>query len=178
MSRKDERGYIILHAGKRIRFRNLARVLNGEAESFIQVELVDESKLDKPLIIFRCDKRKNIGYHIDMYDINQNKVVSHKKISSQTPEKAIHEVMEDLKLNLACYLNKLAFTSYVNDLPPDWKEKLNAAEAYLLDTLKEPSEIIGKKTRSSLGITADAVLIDVVTPKVVKGDEKKQQKEA
>lgn len=58
MSNKDERGYIFLHAGKKIRFRNIARVIEGDIESFIQVELIDDSQRERPWTIFRCDKKK------------------------------------------------------------------------------------------------------------------------
>lgn len=175
MSNKDERGYIFLHAGKKIRFRNIARVIEGDVESFIQVELIDDSKRERPWMIFRCDKKQNVGYHVDMYDINDEKVVSHQVIKNQTPEGAVTEIMEDLKKNLEIYLKKLGFTKYIVDLPPDWKDNLDNARNYLLESLKEPSDIIGKKTQTALGITADAVLIsDTITVKLIKGEKEEE----
>jgi len=106
-----------------------------------------------------------------MYDINDEKVASHKVIKNKTPECAVTEIMEDLKNNLENYLKKLGFSKYIQDLPPDWKNKLDNAGNYLLVSLKEPSEITGKKTQTAMGITADSVLIsDMITVKLIKGE--------
>lgn len=110
-----------------------------------------------------------------MYDINDEKVVNHQVIKKQTPDGAVTEIMEDLKENLEIYLQKLGFSKYIQDLPPDWKDKLDNARNYLLASLKEPSEIIGKKTQTAMGITADSVLIsDTITVKLIKGENEEE----
>jgi len=168
---KDERNYVFLQAGRKIRFRQSARK-PYDVESFLQVELMDSS--GKTLPIYRCDIRPIIGYHVDMYNIEGKKEVEHKSLKAKTPEEAISEVIKDLKENLPRYLKENGFIDYVTSLPNNWKEQLDNAEKYIIDNLESPEEIKGKMTRTGLSFTCDAVISEKLDLKLTRGIEEKK----